>query len=271
MYLWIARRRLADDDDIRDRVCFPAVRHGGLRPERVGQIVDGTSFAAALTALARSREVRRVLELGTWYGGGSTQSLARGLMSAAPADNCVAKGNERCCRDLVVTVEVFEPAWLHARRYLHDLPVWCVRGSTVTPDEMLSLDEVPPSERGTHFDLYYQRDLALMRKSKPQLRRLCAKVAFDLVLIDGNEYTGWGEFERVRDECRPRYIALHDTGTLKTAKVEAYLEAHTDEYRLLLRKGETDASPACDLVGCLPEGLFAPNEAGWAIYQRSDY
>ena len=83
--------------------------------------------------------------------------------------------------------------------------------------------------------------------------------------------SGWGEFERVRDECRPRYVALHDTGTLKTAKVEAYLETHTDEYRLLLRKGETDASPACDLVGCLPEGLFAPNEAGWAIYQRSDY
>ena len=25
------------------------------------------------------------------------------------------------------------------------------------------------------------------------------------------------------------------------------------------------------MVGCLPEGLFAPNEAGWAIYQRSDY
>ena len=53
--------------------------------------------------------------------------------------------------------------------------------------------------------------------------------------------------------------------------MEAYLETHTDEYRLLLRKGETDASPACDLVGCLPEGLFAPNEAGWAIYQRSNY
>ena len=53
--------------------------------------------------------------------------------------------------------------------------------------------------------------------------------------------------------------------------MEAYLETHTDEYRLLLRKGETDASPACDLVGCLPEALFAPNEAGWAIYQRSDY
>ena len=247
------------------------MRWSGPRPTRRRTSSRRRRIAAALTALARSREVRRVLELGTWYGGGSTQSLARGLMNTAPADNCITKQNERCCRDLVVTVEVFEPAWLHARRYLHDLPVWCVRGSTVAPDEMLSLDEVPLSERGTHFDLYYQRDLALMRKSKPQLRRLCAKVAFDLILIDGNEYTGWGEIERVRDECRPRYVALHDTGTLKTAKVEAYLETHTDEYRLLLRKGETDASPACDLVGCLPEGLFAPNEAGWAIYQRSDY
>ena len=35
------------DDDETDRVCFPAMRHGGLRPERVGQIVGSklkTSF-----------------------------------------------------------------------------------------------------------------------------------------------------------------------------------------------------------------------------------
>ena len=118
------------------------------------------------------------------------------------------------------------------------------------------------------FHLIFSTRSGVMRKSKPQLGAF--EGAFDLILIDGNG-TGWGEFERVRDECKPRYVALHDTGTLKTAKVEAYLETHTDEYRLLLRKGETDASPACDLVGCLPEGLFAPNEAGWAIYQRSDY
>lgn len=252
-------------------MCFPIVRHRGLRSERVGQIVDGTSFAAALTALAQSREVRRVLELGTWYGGSSTQNLARGIERTAPLDNCVTRGMERCCRDLVITVEVFEPAWAYARRYLHDLSVWCVRGSTVTPEEMLTAEEVPPSERGQHFQLYYERDLELMKRSKPQLRRLCAKVAFDLILIDGNEFTGWGEFERVRDECKPRFIALHDTGTLKTATVESYLEAHTNVYRLLLRKGETDTSPVCELTGCRAEWDFYPNEASWAIYQRSGY
>ena len=47
------------------------------------------------------------------------------------------------------------------------------------------------------------------------------------------------EFQHVRDECRPQYLALHDTHTLKAAKVEAYLANHTSEYTLLLRKGET--------------------------------
>ena len=90
----------------------------------------------------------------------------------------------------VVTVEVFEPAWEHARRYLRDLPVWCVRGSTVAAEEMLQTHEIPPRLRDAHFRLYYQRDLALMRKSVPQLHRLCGRYHFDLVLIDGNEYTG---------------------------------------------------------------------------------
>ena len=55
---------------------------------------------------------------------------------SAPSDNCIEKGDgQRCCHSMVVTVEVFEPAWEHARRYLREWPVWCVRGSTVAADE----------------------------------------------------------------------------------------------------------------------------------------
>jgi hypothetical protein len=68
-----------------------------------------------------------------------------------------------------------------------------------------------------------------MRQSAPQLHRFCQAYHFELVLIDGNEYTGWAEFNRVRTECKPRYLALHDTQTLKTAKIEEYLGTHTDE------------------------------------------
>lgn len=265
-------------------MCYP------LPPKEVrqkqGQVLEGTSFGAALSAIASLPEVKRVLELGTWYGGGSTVNLARGvrdtaratlaraLGASAPAENCVERpttdgGAERCCHSMVVTVEVFEPAWEHARRYLRDWPVWCVRGSTVAAEEMLPVSEIPARLRDAHFQLYYQRDLNLMRKSAPQLRRFCAAYKFELVLIDGNEYTGWAEFSRVKNECKPIYLALHDTQTLKTQKIEEYLGTHTDEYVLFLRKYATESmTPACELVGCKPESQFIPNSAGWSIYKR---
>jgi hypothetical protein len=144
-----------------ERVCYPLAPNEPRQKQ--GQVVEGTSFGAALSAIASLPDVRRVLELGTWYGGGSTVNLARGIRdsavatiahslgASAPAGNCVeraaAGGTERCCHSLVVTVEVFEPAWEHARRYLRDWPVWCVRGSTVAADEMLQVAKTPRSCR----------------------------------------------------------------------------------------------------------------------------
>jgi hypothetical protein len=264
-----------------ERICMP------IPPDeprtKQGQVLEGTSFGAALSAIASLPEVRLVLELGTWYGGGSTVNLGKGIRdsaaatlakslgASAAADNCVVQGSERCCHSLVVTVEVFEPAWEHARRYLRDLPVWCVKGSTVAAEEMLQVHEIPPRLRDQHFKLYYQRDLALMRRSTPQLRRFCAAHHFDLVLIDGNEYTGWAEFNRVRTECKPTYLALHDTQTLKTQKIEEYLNSNSGEYRIFLRKYATQTMrPACDLIGCKSENQFLPNSAGWSIYKRVD-
>lgn len=43
-------------------------------------------------------------------------------------------------------------------------------------------------------------------------------------------------FAQVRTECKPKFLALHDTTTLKTAKIEAYLATHVDEYVLYLTK-----------------------------------
>lgn len=170
---------------------------------------------------------------------------------------------------MLITIELFKKAWEHARRFLRDLPVWCVKGSTVSSTDMLSPEEIPHRARDDHYKLYYRRDLALMNRSAPQLNHFCNAYDFDLVLIDGNEYTGWAEFELVRKTCKPTYIALHDTSTLKTRKIERFLKKHTDEYGLFLRKFETATMrPACEIIGCKPETQFLPNSAGWAIYKR---
>ena len=159
------RRRQANFNATRlpegDRVCYPLAPNEKVKRE--GQIGDGTAFGEALQAIASKPEVKRVLEIGTWYGGGSTVNIARGvrdswratiarsLSDSSAAENCIERRSpdnptmdERCCHSLVVTLEVFEPAWEHARRYLRDMPVWCVRGSTVRADEML---QVPSPSR----------------------------------------------------------------------------------------------------------------------------
>jgi len=222
-------------------ICFPHA--SGPIPQRKGQIDDGTTFAAALTALAARPDVRRIFEIGTWYGGGSTQAFVDGLKGKA---NCVSNGTHHCCDSFVTTFELYEPAWNHARRYHQDNPVWLVHGTTVGVKQMLRVDEIPETEKGEHYRLYYERDRKIMKSNAPQLADYCRQLGADVVLIDGNEYTGWGEFQVTMEFCRPKYLALHDTGTLKTAKVEAFIREHATTFELV-EKGV--------------------DGAGWAVYR----
>ena len=106
-----------------ERTCFavPPARHATAQ----GQVTNGTSFGIALREIASRPDVLRILEIGTWYGGGSTLNLGRAIRDTAqatlthamgenaPARNCVEHGSgaarERCCHSLVFTLEVHEP------------------------------------------------------------------------------------------------------------------------------------------------------------------
>lgn len=216
-------------------VCFPHA--SGERPLQKGQVTSSTTFGKALQKLAADPSVKGILEIGTWYGGGSTQSFVDGLGVNA---RCTSNATHHCCEKFIVTFEIFPPAWEYARRYHQDNPVWLVLGTTVGEDRMLQHTDIPADERGEHFRLYYERDKELMRSHEPQLEKYCKRLLPDVVLIDGNEYTGWGEFEVAMQWCRPKWLALHDTGTLKTAKIEAFILNHPDEFRVV-DKGKDSA------------------------------
>ena len=65
-----------------ERVCFPTPPEG--KESKQGQVLEGTSFGAALSATRPLPwPVKRVLELGTWYGGGSTVNLGQGIRDSA--------------------------------------------------------------------------------------------------------------------------------------------------------------------------------------------
>lgn len=217
-------------------MCFPHAV--GKRPQVKGQVMESDTFGEALRKVAAKRDVRRILEIGTWYGGGSTQRLVDGLGRKA---NCFTNTSHHCCDAFVITFEIFQPAWEHARLYHQGNPVWLVLGTTVGEEDMLQDSEIPIDEKGAHYQLYYLRDQELMRRNEPQLAKYCELVHPNFVLIDGNEYTGWGEFQIVMEKCKPQWLGLHDTNTLKTTKVEAYIDQRPEQF-VLERKGRDGAS-----------------------------
>ena len=70
--------------NIGGRTCFKYDSSGPI-PERKGQITSDTTFGAALRAISRRSDVKRIIETGTWFGGGSTYEFAEGLKVKA---NC---------------------------------------------------------------------------------------------------------------------------------------------------------------------------------------
>jgi galactoside 2-L-fucosyltransferase 1/2 len=203
------------------------------------------TFGRELNRLARMPDVRFVLEIGTWYGGGSSWCIAQGLRQSISDPEKPDKW--------LVTLEMFEPAWEYASQTLHRLPVTCMKGGTVgvegylTPEQMTEDSDDRSNE---HYQLYYERDISLARESPALLESLCSQNNFDLVLIDGNEYTGFAEYLIVERVCKPKYIAMHDTGTLKTRKVESALAQNSDKWRKI-SSGE--------------DGV------GWAVFQDQTY
>ena len=225
--------------NIGGRTCFKYDSSGPI-PERQGQITSDTTFGAALRNVARRPDVKRIIETGTWYGGGSTHEFAEGLKDKA---NCATNATHHCCEAFVVSLELFMPALEHARLYHQDNPVWIVKGSTVGVDQMAKESDIPEDERnGQHFQLYYERDRELMSKATPKLEKFCNFIRPDVVLVDGNEYTGWSEFKVAMNSCRPRYIALHDTGTFKTKKVEKFIHNKKPELFELIDSGQDAVS-----------------------------
>ena len=207
-----------------------------------GQVTMQTMFGQELYRLVQLPDVHLALEIGTWYGGGSSWCIAQGLRSSISDSVAPDKW--------LITLELFEPAWEYAAKTLERLPVTCMRGGTVGIEGYVKPEEMTPEDLSSeHYRLYYERDVKLAIQVTPLLERLCLTYDFDFVLIDGNEYTGLAEFEIVDQVCRPTYLALHDTGTLKTRRVEELLSDNADRW--------TKVSSGMDA-------------AGWAVYRSAD-
>ena len=188
---------------------------------------------ALLTKLAGTSGVRQILEIGSSSGEGSTAALVRGAERnpGSPTIHCLEVSRARFDR----LVERYRGRpWVH-----------CHNTSSVNLERFLSparvelfyrekrsrLNRIPLREvlRWLEQDVAYVQEHGLSAPGIQTIKRAHGIERFDLVLIDGSEFTGTAEMEEVYGA---RWLVLDNIRTLKN--LENYERLLTDPaYRLV--------------------------------------
>jgi FkbM family methyltransferase len=193
-------------------------------------------FYAAIHELARTARLKTVLEIGSSSGEGSTEAFVRGL-------------RENPHRPTLFCMEIARPRFEALRgRYAGDAFVKAYNVSSVPPERFPTEAEatafysqhltgrfvpLPEFLRWLRQDLDYIRTSGVPTDGIARIKRENAIEHFDLVLIDGSEFTGKAELDEVYGA---RFILLDDVNSFKNFENFARLSADANYLLRELRR-----------------------------------
>jgi hypothetical protein len=182
-----------------------------MRSNGAGQI-DGDGFADAIQGYAADENYKTYLEIGTWNGLGSTKAFSEGFGKRAPGADYMFYSLE-CNRQKSADAAV---RYQHnPRMHILNEVIW----NTLPPDFYAIFPEARNDPTFRHWN---EVDIANMRTCKLFLQRPNLPKTFDVVLLDGGEFTTYHEYLALKDRCR--VLMLDDVNAHKCMKIMEELE-----------------------------------------------
>lgn len=183
-----------------------------------GQIQLNSQLGKILYDFCRNDEnVKTIVEIGTWYGAGSTECIISGL-------------NESNKKDIsFVTLETNKQMYDVAVNWWKDkLPKWAklIHGGIVSPNEMdnLNLGYQHPDEAR-----WFEEDKNALLSCPNVLNELPTEI--DLLFLDGGEFTTTAEFFKLKNKSK--IIILDDTTARKCKDIRIHVLNSPEEYKIL--------------------------------------
>ena len=178
--------------------------------------IKGDAFYDLIRKLAATEKLENVLEIGSSSGGGSTEAFVTGL-----AQN---PGQPR-----LFCIEVSKPRFQLLRETYRDCPfVYCYNRSTIRAEHFPAPQKVAEFYRDVpsalrkfplplvldwlRRDVEYVRGAGVEADAIEQIKADHEIQSFDMVLIDGSEFTGELDFSKVNDA---KLVLLGGTTTFK--------------------------------------------------------
>ena len=206
---------------------------GGLIPPEI----KGDGFFAAISTIAGDPEVRTILEIGASSGGGSTEALIEGAQQnpSRPVLHCIEVSPRRFRalakrhRD-VEFLSAHNVSSVSLERFATEERV---RDFYEAVDSPLNSVPLPVVLGWLRSDIDTVTKNRLSRDRIRMIKHQEGLEDFDLVLIDGSEFTGSAE---LADVYGARFILLDDTLTFKNC--ENCTRLNSDEAYELIEKSE---------------------------------
>jgi len=184
-----------------------------------GQVSDD-EFAIDIERCARNPELKTFLEIGTWNGLGSTRAFINGL-------------KERNDDYIFYSLECNKEKCMDAAKLYEDYKNVHILNEVIWNEEPEDFYKIfPQCQLNPIYKHWHEVDMENMKKCNIFLERKDLPEIFDVILLDGGEFTTYHEFQKLKNRCK--YLMLDDINVEKCKLIVK--EITTDPSWRILKK-----------------------------------
>ena len=189
-----------------------------------GQICND-GFSIEIRNLAKNTNNKSFLEIGTWNGMGSTKQFVEELS---------ARNDDFVFYSLECNKEKSEFA---QELYKNQQNVHILNEVIFNETPSNFYDIFPQCKTNEMYKKWNDVDIFNMQQSKLFLERKDLPEVFDVILLDGGEFTTYFEYQILKDRCK--YLMLDDIKVDKCTLIVKEIEENPDKWEIVNKNMET--------------------------------
>ena len=189
-----------------------------MTSQEIGQICND-SFSMEIEKYASDPMNKTFLEVGTWNGLGSTKAFYNGLSK---------RTDEFQFYSLECNKDKSDAA---AKLYAHNDKIHILNEVLWNEEPSNFYDIFPQCKEDARYRHWNEVDIMNMKRCDLFLERPGLPDIFDVVLLDGGEFTTYYEFQLLKERCR--ILMLDDTESDKCKLIVKELRDHPSVWRIL--------------------------------------
>lgn len=191
--------------------------------KQIGQVKNNTLLANIITKLCNEKNNKTFLEIGTWNGYGSTKFFVESLSNRTDT--------------LFYSLECNKEKSDFARNLYKDKSNVFILNETINNELPNNVSLIfPELLTNKQYNYWNEVDVNNMKQCKLFLERTDLPEIFDVIFLDGGEFTTYYEFQSLKTKCN--YLLLDDTNTNKCSKIVEEIYRDVNKWQVLVHNKE---------------------------------